>query len=70
MSEAEIRRKLKGRIAVEPGELPAKALGVGRHLLKQMIDDGTVPVNGVGNIPVSWLLRQMRVSNRKAERAA
>jgi hypothetical protein len=63
----EIKQKLRKRAAVKPGTA-AKALGVGRHLLKAMIEDGTVPTNGIGNVPADWLLEQMSI--RKSGRAA
>jgi hypothetical protein len=66
MTEAEIKRKLKGRVAVPPGELPQRALGLGRHRLLRMIAEGAVPVNGVGNIPTDWLLQQMKIKGGKA----
>ena len=37
MNETEIKRKLKARVAVRPGELPARALGLSRYLLLQKI---------------------------------
>jgi len=70
MKEAEIKRMLRSRVAVKPGKLAQEALGYGRHMLQRMIEEGTVPVNGVGNIPTAWLLKQMKVSNTKGGKAA
>jgi hypothetical protein len=68
MSEANaIRQKLRKRVAVKVGTA-AKALGVGRYLLKEMIKAGTVPTNGVGNVPCDWLLDQM--SSRRSRKTA
>jgi hypothetical protein len=65
----EIKQKLRKRVAVKPG-LAAKALGVGRHLLLRAIEEGHVPVNGVGNVPADWLLSAMEISNRNGGKAA
>jgi hypothetical protein len=63
----EIKQKLKKRAAVKLGTA-ARALGVGRHLLKAMIEEGTVPTNGIGNVPADWLLEQM--ASRKSAKVA
>jgi hypothetical protein len=68
MTEAEIKRMLRKRVAVKVGPA-ARALGLGRFKLKSMIEDGIVPVNAVGNVPCSWLLKAMKTTGGKAKAA-
>jgi hypothetical protein len=70
MSETDkLKERLRKRVAVKPG-LAARALGIGRHLLNKGIQEGSVPVNGIGNIPADWLLAKMEVNNTKGGKVA